>query len=127
MDLIPLTTIAAGASAVLDPLILLWIFGGVLVGLIFGAAPGLTATAGVAIATPLTFGVSFEVAMALLLGIYVGGYFAGSIPAILINTPGARRQGRPRPQSGDNLLVYRWIYLGPCADGGGAEPCQLCP
>ena len=55
----------------------------------FGAAPGLTATAGVAIATPLTFGISFETAMALLLGIYCGGYFAGSVPAILINTPGA--------------------------------------
>lgn len=69
--------------------ILLWSVIGVVVGMIFGAAPGLTATAGVAIATPLTFGVSFEQSMGLLLGIYCGGYFAGSIPAILVNTPGA--------------------------------------
>lgn len=69
--------------------ILLWSIIGVVVGMIFGAAPGLTATAGVAIATPLTFGVSFEQSMGLLLGIYCGGYFAGSIPAILVNTPGA--------------------------------------
>ena len=89
MDLIPFSAIGAAVGAIADPMILLWILIGVVVGLIFGAAPGLTATAGVAIATPLTFGASFEVAMALLLGIYCGGYFAGSIPAILINTPGA--------------------------------------
>ena len=89
MDLVPLDTILAAAASLADPIILLWIVGGVLIGIIFGAAPGLTATAGVAIATPLTFSASFETAMALLLGIYCGGYFAGSIPAILINTPGA--------------------------------------
>lgn len=89
MDLISLDTIGAGAAAVFQVNILFWILIGVLVGFVFGASPGLTATTGVAIATPLTFGASFEVAMALLLGIYSAGYFAGSIPAILINTPGA--------------------------------------
>ncbi|MGP1678690.1 MAG: tripartite tricarboxylate transporter permease [Burkholderiales bacterium] len=72
-----------------DPLLWLWIFGGVLIGIIFGATPGLTATAGVAIATPLTFSLDFQLSMSLLLGIYCGGYFAGSIPAILMNIPGA--------------------------------------
>ncbi|MDR6266829.1 tripartite tricarboxylate transporter permease [Roseobacter sp. N2S] len=89
MDLIPLETIFAAVGSVFQVPILLWIFAGVIIGFIFGASPGLTATTGVAIATPLTFGVSFEVAMALLLGIYSAGYFAGSIPAILINTPGS--------------------------------------
>ncbi|MDX1374199.1 MAG: tripartite tricarboxylate transporter permease [Burkholderiales bacterium] len=72
-----------------DPLLWLWIVGGVAIGVIFGATPGLTATAGVAIATPLTFGLDFRASMALLLGIYCGGYFSGSIPAILMNIPGA--------------------------------------
>lgn len=89
MDLIGFGTIAAAAGTVFQPTILAWIFVGVFIGLVFGASPGLTATTGVAIATPLTFGSSFEVSMALLLGIYCAGYFAGSIPAILINTPGA--------------------------------------
>ena len=89
MDLIPLDSVLAGAAAVFQAKVLLAILIGVLLGFLFGASPGLTATTGVAIATPLTFGVSFEVAMALLLGIYAAGYFAGSIPAILINTPGA--------------------------------------
>lgn len=89
MDLIGLGTIIAAAGDILQPVILGWILVGVLVGLIFGATPGLTATTGVAIATPITFGANFEVSMALLLGIYCAGYFAGSIPSILINTPGA--------------------------------------
>lgn len=72
-----------------DPLLWLWIVGGVVIGVVFGATPGLTATAGVAIATPLTFGLDFRASMALLLGIYCGGYFSGSIPAILMNIPGA--------------------------------------
>ena len=87
--MIPLSDVMAGFLAVMDPGVLVWIVGGVVIGLIFGAAPGLTATAGVAIATPLTFGVDFQHSMALLLGIFCGGFFAGSIPAILINTPGA--------------------------------------
>lgn len=89
MDLVSLTTIATGAAAVFQIKILFWILVGVLVGFVFGASPGLTATTGVALATPLTFGAGFDVSMALLLGIYSAGYFAGSIPAILINTPGA--------------------------------------
>ncbi len=89
MDLIPQDAIAAAITALARIEILLWIVAGVLIGFVFGASPGLTATTGVAIATPLTFDSSFEAAMALLLGIYCAGYFAGSIPAILINTPGA--------------------------------------
>lgn len=89
METISGQDLLAGLSILSDPMLLFWIVGGVLVGMVFGAAPGLTATAGVAIATPLTFGISFQESMALLLGIYSGGYFAGSIPAILVNTPGA--------------------------------------
>ena len=89
MDMPSFDQIFIGLSILGDPIVLFWIVGGVSLGMIFGAAPGLTATAGVAIVTPLTFGVGFTESMALLLGIYSGGYFAGSIPAILINTPGA--------------------------------------
>lgn len=89
MDLPAFSDVLAGLSSACSPAVLLWSIIGVCAGLIFGAAPGLTATAGVAVATPLTFGVPFEQAMGVLLGIYCGGYFAGSIPAILVNTPGA--------------------------------------
>lgn len=89
MDVISLADLGAALARFADPTLFGWVLLGVLIGTVFGAAPGLTATAGVAIMTPLTFGVSFEASMSLLLGLYCAGYFAGSIPAILINTPGA--------------------------------------
>lgn len=89
MEFASFSSILAGLAAMASPEVLFWSAAGVAIGFVFGAAPGLTATAGVAIATPLTFSVGFEQSMSLLLGIYCGGYFAGSIPAILVNTPGA--------------------------------------
>ncbi|MDC7241043.1 MAG: tripartite tricarboxylate transporter permease, partial [Spirochaetales bacterium] len=67
---------------------LLWIVFGTLLGIIIGAIPGLTATMGVALLLPLTFGMDTLPAISMLLGIYCGGMYGGSITAILINTPG---------------------------------------
>lgn len=63
-------------------------FLGVVVGIIFGAIPGMTATMAVAVFLPLTYAYSLETAMYLLLGLYVGGISGGLVPAILINIPG---------------------------------------
>jgi putative tricarboxylic transport membrane protein len=68
---------------------IMWIPFGVVVGVIFGAAPGQTATTAVALFTPMTFYLPLNASLSLLLGIYCGGFYAGSIPAILIKTPGA--------------------------------------
>ncbi|MDR1658915.1 MAG: tripartite tricarboxylate transporter permease [Desulfovibrio sp.] len=89
MEFVSFADLLSGVNALTSVWVFFWSAAGVFIGCLFGAAPGLTATAGVAIVTPLTFGVPFEQAMSLLLGIYSGGYFAGSIPAILVNTPGA--------------------------------------
>ncbi len=72
-----------------DIQVLGWLFLGVLVGIIFGAIPGLTATTAIALFTPMTFGLNFNSAFSFLLAIFCGGLYAGSIPAILIKTPGA--------------------------------------
>ncbi|WHH61017.1 tripartite tricarboxylate transporter permease [Petroclostridium sp. X23] len=61
---------------------------GLAVGIIFGALPGLSATMGVALFMPLTFGMDPITGILMLLGIYCGGTYGGSITAILINTPG---------------------------------------
>ena len=66
-----------------------WIGLGTVVGILFGAAPGLTATTAVALFTPITFYMPLNISLSFLMGIYCGGFYAGSIPAILINTPGA--------------------------------------
>ncbi|MCG1010650.1 tripartite tricarboxylate transporter permease [Salinicoccus sp. ID82-1] len=61
---------------------------GSILGLFIGALPGLTATMGIAILTPLTFWLPPEQGLAMLISIYCTGLFASGIPAILINTPG---------------------------------------
>ncbi|RSL33667.1 C4-dicarboxylate ABC transporter permease [Salibacterium salarium] len=67
---------------------ILFVFIGVAGGILFGSIPGLTATVGVALMLPLSFGLSPTTGMLLLLGVYVGGIYGGSISAILINAPG---------------------------------------
>ena len=67
---------------------ILIILGGVVLGLIFGSIPGLTATMAVAICLPITFGMEPSNGMALLMGLYIGGVSGGMIPAILLNLPG---------------------------------------
>jgi len=71
-----------------DPVNIAILFGSVLLGIIFGALPGLTSTLGVALLTAVTYGMSAETAMLCLLAIYVGGTYGGSYASILINIPG---------------------------------------
>ena len=64
------------------------LFVGVVVGTIVGAIPGMTPTTGVALTLPFTFYMDPVTGILLLLGVYKGGNYGGSIPAILISTPG---------------------------------------
>ncbi len=64
------------------------ILGGVTIGIIVGALPGMSGTMGVALALPFTFYMQPVTAILLLLGLYKGAVYGGSISAILINTPG---------------------------------------
>ena len=57
-------------------------------GVLLGAIPGMTATMGVALLIPFSFGMDLIPSIGLLLGIYCGGMYGGSISAILIHTPG---------------------------------------
>lgn len=79
---------ATGLLAVFQWEVLLFLVAGTLIGAVFGALPGLTATMGVAVLTPLTFWLSAEKGLAMLLGIYCGAIPAGGIPAVLVNIPG---------------------------------------
>lgn len=98
---------AAGFDAVLAPQALVLILVGVAIGLLVGALPGLTATMSVAVLLPFTFTLDPVPGMMLLLGIYGGALYAGSIPAILIRTPGTPSaaatliDGHPMAQRGE--------------------------
>ncbi len=61
---------------------------GILIGLVFGAIPGLQISMAMAIFLPMTLYMDFLQAMLFLTAIFTGGGFGGSIPAILMNIPG---------------------------------------
>ncbi len=75
-------------QTVFEPLTLLYIIIGVAAGMAIGCLPGLTATMGVALVLPLTFGMEAAPGILMLLGVYVGAIYGGSVAAILIRTPG---------------------------------------
>ncbi len=57
-------------------------------GIIIGTLPGLTATMGVALLVPLTFGMEPATGLLMLGAMYCGAIYGGANSAILINTPG---------------------------------------
>lgn len=77
-----------GMISALSPLSLFFAGFGVLLGIAFGAIPGLTATFGIAILIPVTFLMDPVHGMIMLSGIYAGAIYGGSISAILLNIPG---------------------------------------
>ena len=78
----------AMGSILLDPYLIMLIFGTTVLGVIIGVLPGLGATTGAALLLPFTLTMSPVHAITVLATIYVSATFAGSITAILINTPG---------------------------------------
>jgi putative tricarboxylic transport membrane protein len=77
-----------GIVNVLNIKVILILFLSVAVGIIIGALPGLTATMGVALLLPVTFGMEPVTGILLLVGVYFGAIYGGSITAILLRTPG---------------------------------------
>lgn len=86
---------------------ILFIILGVISGMAIGVLPGLTATMGVALLLPLTFGMDPLPGILLLIGVYFGAVYGGTITAILINTPGTPASaataldGYPMTQKGE--------------------------
>jgi putative tricarboxylic transport membrane protein len=73
---------------VVQPSVLVYLVLGVLVGAVIGTIPGLTATMGVAVLTPLTFWLKPAAGFAMLTGVWNSAIWSGGISAVLINTPG---------------------------------------
>jgi len=61
---------------------------GLFAGMLVGALPGFTTLMAMAILLPISFFLDPIVGIPFLLGIYKGGIFGGSIPAILVSMPG---------------------------------------
>jgi putative tricarboxylic transport membrane protein len=61
---------------------------GLLLGMFVGALPGFTTLMAMAILLPLSFFVEPLIGIPFLIGVYKGGIYGGSVPAILISMPG---------------------------------------
>ena len=74
--------------ALMQPSVFFYLFIGVVLGVVIGALPGLSATMGIALITPITFWLPKADGFAMMMGLWNAAIFAGGITAILINTPG---------------------------------------
>ncbi|MGJ0185008.1 tripartite tricarboxylate transporter permease [Corynebacterium glyciniphilum] len=112
-----------GLSAVADFQVVIMLVLGVLIGMVVGALPGISATVGVALLLPFTFALEPLAGMMLLLGIYGGAVYAGSIPAILIRTPGTPASaatvadGHAMAMAGKGVQALKISVLASCIGG----------
>ncbi|WP_254533050.1 tripartite tricarboxylate transporter permease [Natrinema gelatinilyticum] len=83
-----LDQLAHAGSIVLSWPTILWLVVGLLFGIVVGALPGIGPNLGMAVVLPLTVPLDGITAIILLISIYSGAMYGGSIAAILINTPG---------------------------------------
>ena len=78
----------SGIQAVCTPAILMWIFLGVTLGVIFGALPGISATMAIVLCISFTYSMNPVVAIAFLAAVYCASITGGSITAIMFKIPG---------------------------------------
>lgn len=86
--MIDFSVLQQGLAMLASPWTFLALSAGLAGGILIGALPGLTATMAVAVLAPFTFFMDASIGIPFLLGIYKGAIYGGSIPAILVNTPG---------------------------------------
>jgi putative tricarboxylic transport membrane protein len=98
-------------------------------GIVIGAIPGLTATMGIALLVPFTFGMNPITGIVMLLGIYTGAIYGGGIASILIKTPGTPAamatvfDGYPMAQKG---LAGKAIGIATVSSGVGGTFTAVC-
>lgn len=97
--------------------------GGMVFGVIIGALPGLTGTMAVTLLLPFTFYMEPVPALLLLIAVYKGAMYGGSISAILIKAPGTGAaactvlDGYPLAQQGKaGKALYIALYASCVAD-----------
>lgn len=110
-------------------LTLLMVFCGTLFGVVLGALPGLGSIVGISVVLPFTFSLDSASAIALLLGVYAGSIYGGSISSILINTPGTPQsactafEGYPMALQGRAGEALGWATIASVL--GGCFSCIL--
>lgn len=112
-----------GFSVLMDPYTLLMVVFAIVVGTIFGALPGVSATMAVALGLPFTYSMQPIPAIVFLVAVYCSSITGGSITAILFKIPGVPSSapttfdGYPMAQRGEAGKALG-IALGSSAIGG---------
>ena len=122
-------SMALAATRLADPMAIAMLMTGVIIGTTFGALPGLGSIVALSVVLPFTFGMDPMLAMFLYAGIMSSVTFGGSVPAILLNTPGTPPNaatcfdGYPMAQRGEgarsNGLRASPACIGRAKCGGG--------
>lgn len=80
--------LADGLLTTLTPANLAFVLVGMLVGVFFGSLPGISSSMGIVLMLPFTYYMGILPSIILLVALYAGSAYGGSITAILFNTPG---------------------------------------
>jgi putative tricarboxylic transport membrane protein len=102
------------------------------IGLMFGTVPGMGGKMGLALMIPFTFGMTPVCGFALLLGLHAVVHTAGSVPAILFDTPGTGPNaatcldGYPMAQRGEAGKALGAALMSSMIGGIIGAVCMIC-
>lgn len=121
LELLPLA-----ADIAFRPEVLLAVLLGVFLGVTVGAIPGISGDMAMAVLLPFVFTMDAAAAIGMLMGIYKGGLFGGSISAIMFGVPGTpgaaatMMDGYPAKQAGrPNSAMHTALYSSVFGDLAG--------
>jgi len=108
------TNLISGLIASLQPLNILMIIFGLFIGMVAGVLPGITMVNAIVLVLPFTYFMDITPAILLMVGIYCGGCYAGTITGILFNIPGDPMNV---PQTWEGYVLNKKKGLGSLALG----------
>lgn len=79
----------AAMVMLIEPMNIVALFGGVILGLFFGVVPGLGGVAGLALLLPFTFYLDSSVAIVMMVGLFTAISISDIFPSILMGVPGS--------------------------------------
>ena len=112
-----LHNLAIGFAHVFEPLNLLVLVVGIVLGLLVAVLPGLTLVMGVVLALPFTYNMHVIPAIILLTAMYVSGTYAGAWTSILFRVPGEPIDvpllwdGYPMARKGEAAYALGWTLV----------------
>ena len=112
-----LTLLLQGFVQVMQPVNLLFLTIGIVLGLLVAVLPGLTLVMGVVVALPFTYSMEVTPAIILLTAMYVSGTYAGAWTSILFRVPGEPIDvpllwdGYPMARKGQAAQALGWTLI----------------